>query len=111
MGQETVRMETSDAISSYNDAGGVGANDFKYKFQLKPIYEIAYVRPNPPAAIAGLQKGDVIITINYNPIYKKLTRDQRSFRSEEERTLEVERKSEILKFNFQLYNILKKCFW
>jgi hypothetical protein len=21
-------------------------NDFKYKFQLKPIYEVAYVRPN-----------------------------------------------------------------
>jgi C-terminal processing protease CtpA/Prc len=67
------------------------------------------VRPNSKAAIAGLQKGDVIITINYNPIYK-LHKRSTLFKSEEEKriTLEVERKSEILKFNFQLYNILKK---
>lgn len=32
---------------------------------------MAYVRPNSLAAIAGLQKGDVIITINYNLIYKR----------------------------------------
>ncbi|MFV8352659.1 PDZ domain-containing protein [Flavobacterium sp. XS1P32] len=109
--QETVRMETVTLSSSYNEAGGVkvSANDFKYKFQLKPIYEIAYVRPNSPAAIAGLQKGDVIITINYNPTYKRTLQEINAlFKSEEEKRiiLEVERKSEILKFNFQLYNIL-----
>jgi hypothetical protein len=114
--QETVRMETVPLSRQDNESGGIRVytSDFKYKFQLKPIYEIAYVRPNSPAAIAGLQKGDVIITINYNPIYKRTLQEINAlFRSEEEKriTLEVERKSEILKFNFQLYNILKKCFW
>jgi hypothetical protein len=56
MGTETVRYGNRDTISSYNEGGVVLVpSDFKYKFQLKPIYEIAYVRPNP-AAIAGLQK-------------------------------------------------------
>lgn len=109
--QETVRMETVPLSRQDNESGGIRVytSDFKYKFQLKPIYEIAYVRPNSPAAIAGLQKGDVIITINYNPIYKRTLQEINAlFRSEEEKriTLEVERKSEILKFNFQLYNIL-----
>ncbi len=109
--QETVRMETVPLSSNYNNSGGVRVytNDFKYKFQLKPIYEIAYVRPNSPAANAGLQKGDVIVTINHNPTYKLTLQEINAlFKSEEEKwiTLEVERKSEILKFNFQLYNIL-----
>ncbi|MFV8358188.1 PDZ domain-containing protein, partial [Flavobacterium sp. XS1P32] len=109
--QETLRMETVTLSSSYNDAGGVkvSTNDFKYKFLLKPIYEIAYVRPNSPAAIAGLQKGDGIITINNNPTYKRTLQEINTlFKTEEEKsiTLEVVRKSKILKFNFQLYNIL-----
>ena len=109
--QETVRMETVPLSRQGNESGGIRVytSDFKYKFQLKPIYEIAYVRPNSPAAIAGLQKGDVIITINYNPTYKRTLQEINAlFKSEEEKriTLEVERKSEILKFNFQLYNIL-----
>ncbi len=109
--QETVRMETVPLSKQDNESGGIRVytNEFKYKFQLKPIYEIAYVRPNSPAAIAGLQKGDVIITINNNPTYKRTLQEINAlFKTEEEKriTLEVERKSEILKFNFQLYNIL-----
>jgi membrane-associated protease RseP (regulator of RpoE activity) len=109
--QETVRMETVPLSTKYNESGGVRVftNDFKYKFQLKPIYEIAYVRPNSPAANAGLQKGDIIILINNNPIHKlSLQEINALFKAEEEKwiTLEIERKSEILKFRFQLYNIL-----
>jgi hypothetical protein len=73
--QETVRMETV-TLSSYNEVEVLtSANDFKYKFQLKPIYEIAYVRPNS-SSNCRITKGDVIITINYNPtsaLYKRST--------------------------------------
>ena len=104
-------METVPLSTKYNESGGVRVfmDDFKYKFQLKPIYEIAYVRQNSPAANAGLQKGDVIILINNNPIHKlSLQEINALFKEEEEKwiTLEIERKSEILKFRFQLYNIL-----
>ncbi|MFV8371360.1 PDZ domain-containing protein [Flavobacterium sp. LB2P74] len=109
--QETVRMETVPLSTKDNNSGGIRVftNDFKYKFQLKPIYEIAHVRQNSPAANAGLQKGDIIILINNNPIHKlSLQEINTLFKAEEEKwiTLEVERKSEILKFRFQLYNIL-----
>ena len=83
--------------------------DFKYKFLLKPIYEIANVRESSPAAIAGLQKGDVIILINKNPAYKySLQEINTLFKSEGVKwiTLEVERGNEILKFKFQLDDIL-----
>lgn len=109
--QETVRMETVPLSKKYNEFGVVKVftNDFKYKFQLKPIYQIAHVRQNSPAANAGLQKGDTIILINNNPIHKySLQEINALFTSEEEKwiILEVERKNEILKFRFQLYNIL-----
>lgn len=103
--QETVKLETVPE----NFGGTKVTNDFKYKFQLKPIYDIAYIRKNSPAANAGLQKGDIIITINRNPAYKYTLQEIYSFfKSEEENwiTLEVERNNEILKFSFQLYNIL-----
>jgi hypothetical protein len=82
-------------------------SDFKYKFQLKPIYEIA-VRPNS-SSNCRITK-DVIITINYNPTYKRTQINALLNPKRKRIILEVERKSEILKFNFQLYNILKKCF-
>lgn len=109
--QETVRMETVPLSTKYNESGGVKVfmDDFKYKFQLKPIYEIAYVRENSPAANVGLQKGDLIILINNNPIHKlSLQEINALFKAEEDKwiTLEVERNSQILKFRFQLYNIL-----
>jgi hypothetical protein len=109
--QETVRMETVPLSSKHNESGGVRVftNDFKYKFQLKPIYEVANVRKNSPAANAGLKKGDIILLINNNPIHTHSLQEINAlFKSEEEKwiTLEVERKSEILKFRFQLYDIL-----
>lgn len=109
--QETVRMETVPLSKQENGSGGIRVytSEFKYKFELKPIYEIVYVRPNSTAANAGLQKGDVIKTINSNPTYKRtLQQINDLFKTEQEKwiTIEVERKSEILKFNFQLFNIL-----
>ncbi|TDE42240.1 PDZ domain-containing protein [Flavobacterium rhamnosiphilum] len=108
--QETVRMETVPLSSNYYESDGTKVtNEFKYKFQLKPIYEVANVRKNSPAANAGLKKGDIILLINNNPIHTHSLQEINAlFKSEEEKwiTLEVERKSEILKFRFQLYDIL-----
>jgi S1-C subfamily serine protease len=38
--------------------------NLQYKFQLKPIFAIAYCRPNSPADLVGLKKEDIIIAIN-----------------------------------------------
>lgn len=107
--QETVRLETVPLSNNIFDSDDNKKKDFKYKFVLKPIYEIANVRKNSPAAKAGLQKGDIIILINKSPAYKySLQEINTLFKSEEEKwiTLEVERESEILKFSFQLFDVL-----
>jgi hypothetical protein len=109
--QETVHLETipiikSDDLSFKKNENG---NNFKYKFELKPIYIIANVRKNSPAALSGLQKGDVIVKINDKPGYEfTLEKINSILKSEEEKwiTFEVERDSQLLKFKFQLLNIL-----
>jgi hypothetical protein len=108
--QETVSLETVSAGRTVKfDNGGVVQNNFKYKIVLKPIYLVSHVRKNSPAAISGLQKGDVIIKINNRPGYDySLEKINVLLKSDEEDwiSFEVERDSQILKFKFQLQNIL-----
>ncbi|TDE02259.1 aspartyl protease family protein [Flavobacterium sandaracinum] len=108
--QETVRMETVPLANKYGESGGTSPKtDFKYKFKLKPIFEIANVRKNSSAAEAGLQKGDIIIMINDVVPYKYSLQEINSlFKSIENKwiTLVVERQKQILKFTFQLDDIL-----
>jgi hypothetical protein len=110
--QETVRFETvpivtvTDAAETKRDMSG---NYFKYKFELKPIYIIANVRKNSPAAISGLQKEDILVKINNIPAYQfTLEKINLLLKSEDEKwiTFEVERDSKLLKFKFQLLNVL-----
>jgi len=103
-------MGTVPLSTRYNESGGVSVTtDFKYKFKLKPIYEIANVRKNSPAAIVGLQKGDIIIKINNNiPYQYSLQEINFLFKSVEDKwiDIEIERESQILKFRFKLDDIL-----
>ncbi|MDR6843749.1 PDZ domain-containing protein [Flavobacterium granuli] len=109
--QETVKLETvpiSGAVT-FDSSGKNITNDFKYKFQLKPIYEIANIRKKSPAANSGLREGDVIISVNKSPAYRySLQKLNEMFKSEEDKWiyLEVERNNQILKFSFQLEDIL-----
>jgi hypothetical protein len=108
--QETVALETVPFSASESTEKRIGIfNNFKYKFVLKPIYLIANVRKNSPAEICGLQKGDVIISINQKPGYEfTLEKINALLKSEEEDWIhfEVERDSQIMKFKFQLLNVL-----
>lgn len=102
--QETVRLETVPLSEGTNPM-----NNFKYKFELKPVYLIANVRKNSTAALSGIQKDDILVSINGVPAYKySLEKINSLLKSEEERwiTLEVERKGEFIKFKFQLLNVL-----
>lgn len=102
--QETVRLETVPLSEGINLS-----NNFKYKFALKPVYLIANVRKNSTASLSGLQKDDILVRINGIPAYKySLEKINSILKSEDERwiTLEVERNSQLLKFKFQLLNVL-----
>jgi hypothetical protein len=108
--QETVRLETVPYKGTITiENGAIVQSNFRYKFVLKPIYLVAHVRKNSPAAISGLQKGDVIVSINNRPGYDySLEKINALLKSEEEDwiSFEVERESQILKFKFQLQNVL-----
>lgn len=108
--EETVSLETVARVSTDNPFQLKNrTNDFKYKFKLKPIYEISHIRKNSPAANNGLQKGDIIVSINKNPAYRYSLQEINSlFKSEEEKwiTLEIKRNNQILEFKFQLQDVL-----
>ena len=108
--QETVHLQTVPLNGvSFDSRGEKIPDEFKYKFQLKPVYEIANVRKKSPAAKSGIQKGDIILKINNDPGYKYSLQEINSLlKSEEEKwiTIEVERNSQLMKFRFQLIDVL-----
>jgi membrane-associated protease RseP (regulator of RpoE activity) len=86
------------------------SNGIKYKFDLKPIYEIVNIRKNSSAELSGLQVGDKIISINRLLAYHySLEKLNELFKAEDEKMfyIEVERKGEVLKFTFQLHDVFK----
>ncbi|MBZ4042508.1 PDZ domain-containing protein [Flavobacterium hibisci] len=104
--QETVHLETVRVGNATDENfNGKNNNDFRYKFQLKPIFEIVNVRKKSAAEKSGIQKGDVIISINNTKPYKyTLQQINNLLKSEEDIwiNLEVERNSILLKFRFRL---------
>jgi hypothetical protein len=108
--QETVKLETIPSESTGIDKNAINiTNNFRYKFELKPIYQISNLRENSPAANSGLQKGDVVISINGAKAYKySLQQINSLLKSEDDKwiAIEVERDSQILKFKFQLKDVL-----
>ena len=109
--KETVKLETvpvSGAVT-FDESGRNVTNDFKYKFELKPIYEIANIRKKSAASKCGLQVGDIILTVNRAPAYRySLEKLNELFKGEDDKMiyLEIERGGDVLKFTFQLVDDL-----
>ena len=108
--QETLNLETVPSGGTKVIQNGLeNWNNFKYKFVLKPTYIIGAVRKNSLAANCGLQKEDVLISINKKPACDfTLEKINSLLKSEEENwiNLEVERDNQILNFRFKLLNVL-----
>ncbi|MGK4567659.1 PDZ domain-containing protein [Flavobacterium sp. 3HN19-14] len=111
-GLQWVQAERIDNNSSANTVKidfGSAPLEMKYKFELKPVYEIVSVRKNSPADKIGLKSGDVLIAINGVQSYKYSLQDiNEILKSEAGRNivLEVDRKSTVIKYKFRLENIL-----
>ena len=110
--QETVYLQTVPIVISedpFKTKTEKNSNDFRYKFNLKPIYSIANVRKNSPASASGLRKGDIIISINGNSTYKYSLQEINTIMKSENEiwiVMEIERESKILNFKFQLQDVL-----
>ncbi len=89
----------------------IGESDvsLQYEYILTPAFEVAHLRENSPAANAGVQLGDILVSIN-GKTTAQLTLEEVSqlLKSKREKTieLEVERKTVLKSFRFQLKNIL-----
>ena len=84
--------------------------DFRFKYSLKPAYRIAELRPDSPAASAGLMVGDVILTINGKGTQNMKLQDLVEMFSDDDQKLmrlEVERNDKLMRVNFKLENPLK----
>lgn len=80
-------------------------NEFQYKFTLKPSYSVAACREDSPAFLAGIRKDDIILKINNRKAADySLQTILDLLKSTEGKTInmEIQRKSQILKFNFIL---------
>jgi hypothetical protein len=104
--QETVHLQTVQVAASVSEIEEKEKNDnFRYKFLLKPVYEIVNIRKKSAAEKSGLKPGDIIVSINRVLPYKySLQQINNLLKSEEDIwiTMEVERNSLVLKFRFKL---------
>lgn len=105
--QETVSLQTTKSVLSSNT--DIKMDKFKYKFDLKPIFAIGNIRKDSPADLAGLQKEDVILSINGKKTYSMtLQKLNNLMKSEEGKKIrmKIERKNQIYEFTFVLKSIL-----
>ncbi|OXA95774.1 PDZ domain-containing protein [Flavobacterium hercynium] len=105
--QETVRLQTVKVATTMNDVNPDSKKDdnFRYKFSLKPVYEIVNIRKNSAAEKCGLQRGDIIVSVNKILPYKYSLQQINAILKSDDHpwiTLEIERKSLLLKFRLKL---------
>lgn len=107
--QETLKMETSPNYGEQQGEVIYKASDFKYKFSLKPVFQIATVRKDSPAALVGILPGDKIVKINKKSIHQyTIQKINELLQSEDGKwvRIDIERKSKPMEFKFQLKKIL-----
>lgn len=67
-GKVLVKEEAYNTLGTYGDnpqaSNTTVSINTNYKYTFKPTYKIHKVRPGSPAALAGLQDGDILIKIN-----------------------------------------------
>ncbi|UUC45016.1 PDZ domain-containing protein [Flavobacterium cerinum] len=84
-------------------------SSFKYKFTLKPVFEIASVRKGSPAEEAGLKAGDKILRIERKNVYnltKQRINELLQVEANKTVRIEVEREGKVLEYKV----LIKKIF-
>ena len=104
--QDLVNVETKkntnikDGLKVYENA-----DQFKYNFVLKPVYSVSGCRINSPCFIAGIRKGDQIVSINKKTAGNfTLQKINELLKAEEgtKITFEITRKNEKMTFQIKL---------
>jgi hypothetical protein len=113
-GMELVKEELQASVNTnrMNQNESLSANSIsvttEVHFSLVPKYIVAEIREGSPADLAGIQKGDEVISINGKPCYQyKLYKLIEIFSSDEGKriSLEIKRGDYINKFKFTLKSV------
>lgn len=107
--EEKIPLQTKITSASYDAVGDVIRKDFKYKFELKPVYAISGIRENSPAALAGLLANDIVVRINNISAHRFSLQEINSLLKSDEGkriVLLIERNGRMLEFEFYLKKIL-----
>jgi hypothetical protein len=108
--KETYEEKPNQGIKVYdNTTDEKVPTSLNVKFELKPIFKIANIRPNSSAALSGLMKGDKIIEINHKEAHRLTIQSiNEMLKSDERKTIEikVERNSKPLIYEFELKSVL-----
>ncbi|GLB52084.1 hypothetical protein NBRC110019_11230 [Neptunitalea chrysea] len=105
--QERIRNKIDPASSDISNSGASYTSYFKQQTQyyLTPKIEIAEIRTGSPAALVGVQKGDVILSINKRTVLKQSINEVRDMLNRKDgKTIKivVDRNGDVLKFSFEL---------
>ncbi|MGF1556626.1 PDZ domain-containing protein, partial [Paucihalobacter sp.] len=65
--KEVMNPDVKDIYGRSNESSKVITTSIIYGYNLKPAFEVVVVRPNSVAAEAGINVGDVVLSINRKP--------------------------------------------
>lgn len=109
-----VLVKDEKVTESYNFNSRISSSkvviNTNYKYTFKPTYKIQKVRPGSPAALAGLQTGDILIKINgkYTFDLKLETIVHQFYEKENTKiNLVIERNGIDYQYSFRLHDMLK----
>lgn len=83
--------------------------NLKYQMELKPVYEIGYIRENSNASNSGLKIGDIVVAVDGKEVYNHSLQEINSLLWSDDEIwieLKVQRLGKLMTFKFQLLNII-----
>lgn len=105
--ERTVNVEGLDFVSVDEKKGVKYSRTYNILYTLKPNIEVAEIRPDSPADLAGLQKGDLILEVNNRKTHTyKLSDLNNLFYSEEGKKIKIKIKRYGVEIEYVFY--LKK---